>query len=230
MVAGRSAGTTPQAVTWTAIVPVKRLALAKTRLHLADAGREDLALAFALDAIAALLDAQRISRIVVVTDDRRARHAIDDAFTDHVRPPVSIVPDVPDAGLNTALMHGAHTARELSPTTAVVAVSADLPALRATEVDAFLAHVEHLEAPCAFLSDASGTGTTMLTAAAGHELHPQFGRRSRAAHRADGAIEVDLDAPGARRDVDTLVDLWDARRMGVGPATTDALAHLPGAL
>jgi hypothetical protein len=38
------------------------------------------------------------------------------------------------------------------------------------------------------------------------------------------AVEVlDVVAPTVRRDVDTWVDLWDACRMGVGPATTAVL-------
>lgn len=226
---------TPPLSRWVAIVPVKRLSLAKTRLHLAATGREDLALAFALDTIAALASAERIDRLVVVTDDRRARHTIEDAYTQPQPTSVHVVPDVPDAGLNTALLHGAHAAREFDPHCALVAVSADLPALRPSEVDAFLADAERLafgrpRKEAAFLADASGIGTTMLTAAAGHDLRPEFGRRSRAAHRSAGAAEVSITAPGARRDVDTLVDLWDAYRLGVGAATTEALVHTDGAL
>ena len=78
------------------------------------------------------------------------------------------------------------------------------------------------------MADAAGIGSTLLTARPGVELGPRFGERSRAAHRSSGAVEL-AASPGAlaglRRDVDTEVDLWDAVRLGVGPATTDALAH-----
>jgi 2-phospho-L-lactate guanylyltransferase len=52
---------------------------------------------------------------------------------------------------------------------------------------------------------------------------PAFGRRSRAQHVHDGAAELSLDVPRARRDVDTAVDLWDACRLGVGPETARLL-------
>ena len=75
-----------------------------------------------------------------------------------------------------------------------------------------------------FVPDAAGTGTTMLTAAAGTALDPRFGERSCAAHAASGAVRLSpADAAGLRRDVDTEVDLWDALRLGVGPATAAVL-------
>lgn len=216
---------------WTAVVPVKRLALAKTRLHVPDVEREDIALAFALDTVAALRLSQRITGIIVVTDDRRARSAFDEIYGHHVagspvpsQAPVHVVPDVPDAGLNTALEHGARTARTLTPDSAVVAVSADLPALRGEDVDEAVNAAGMIAGP-SFLADVSGVGTTMLFAPTGHALVPDFGPRSRAGHRASGAIELLLDARSARRDVDTAVDLWDAQRLGLGPATTALLAQ-----
>lgn len=212
-------------MTWIAVVPVKRLSLAKTRLHLAGVGRDDLAMAFALDTVTALRAAASIDRIVVVTDDRRARRALDVTFgvSDPARPatrtpaPVHVVPDVPDAGLNTALSHGAHVARELDPAVGVVAVSSDLPAIDPADVDAVLTSAPAHTA--SFIADASGVGTTVLCAPSGVAFTPEFGRRSRAAHRSLGFLELTLDVPTLRRDVDTAVDLWDAQRMGVGPAT-----------
>jgi 2-phospho-L-lactate guanylyltransferase len=212
-------------MTWTAVVPVKRLSLAKTRLHLAEVARDDLAMAFALDTVQALLEASTVDRVIVVTDDRRARHAFEarsQADDPMWRGRVSVVPDVPDAGLNTALAHGAGVALALDPTTGIVAVSADLPALVGAEIDAVLTSVTP-DAP-AFVADAAGIGTTVYAAPPGVTFGPAFGRRSRAQHVHDGARELHLAVPRARRDVDTAVDLWDARRLGVGPATTRLLA------
>jgi 2-phospho-L-lactate guanylyltransferase len=203
------------------VVPVKRLTVAKSRLHVPPEARARLALAFALDTIEALTGSS-LDRVVVVTDDAHARTAVDARrWAREVR----VVPDVPDAGLNTALTHGAHVARLLDPECGILAVSGDLPALRATDIDEVLA-ASPLDA-AAFVADASGTGTTMVCAPPGHELVALFGARSRAHHRAQGLIDLAVHAPSARRDVDTDVDLWDALRLGVGPATTDVLSSMP---
>lgn len=203
------------------MVPVKRLTLAKSRLPISPEARSRLALAFALDTITAVAHAASIDRVVVVTDDRTARTAVESrTWPVDVR----VVPDVPDAGLNTALVHGAHVARELDASCGVIAVSADLPALRPVDVEAVIS-----AAPAdagAFVADASGTGTTMVCAPPGHELTALFGTRSRAHHRARGLVDLALGAPGARRDVDTDVDLWDARRLGIGSETQAVLAAL----
>src|SRR3954470_1924048 len=64
---------------WGLVVPVKRLALAKTRLaSYGDATRQELALAFALDVVAAALAATSVVDVVVVSDDARARSALAD--------------------------------------------------------------------------------------------------------------------------------------------------------
>ena len=56
---------------WTAVVPVKETARAKTRLTPDPARRQRLALAFACDTVAALTRALRVAHVVVVTDDGR---------------------------------------------------------------------------------------------------------------------------------------------------------------
>lgn len=203
---------------WTAIVPVKRLAVAKTRLHVPGVAREDLALAFALDTVTALVSADAVERVVVITNDDRARAA----FAAQAIPAITTIPDAPDAGLNAALRHGADVARRDHAAAHLVAVSADLPALTGPDVDAVLKAADEVNGSW-FLGDISGIGTTMLGAPAGVALAPAFGARSRAAHARAGAREVITDARSARRDVDTAVDLWDARRLGLGPNATALL-------
>ena len=68
-----------------------------------------------------------------------------------------------------------------------------------------------------FVCDNAGTGTTALLSPAGQDCDPQFGRRSRAAHRFAGIHEL-LEVPltTVRRDIDTAADLWDAQRLGLG--------------
>jgi 2-phospho-L-lactate guanylyltransferase len=203
------------AVSWGLVVPVKRLALAKTRLSsYGDTARQELALAFALDVVAAGLAASSVTDVVVVSDDERARAVLADAGA-------RVVADAPDAGLNPALEHGA---AQLAPGLGVATVSADLPALRPEDLDAALAAVP--AGGRGFVSDVGGTGTTLLAAAPGVRLSPAYGAGSRDVHVRSGAVELPA-APGLRLDVDTPEDLAAALRLGVGPAT--AAVHLPGA-
>lgn len=200
---------------WTAVVPVKPLAMAKTRLCLDPALRGRLALAFAVDTLSAVVACAGVRRVVVVTSDP--------AVSDAVEPLTGVVvaPDEPDAGLNPALWHGVGVGRRMAPTDGVLIVSSDLPALRPDELAAALDDVPGDGA--AFVSDAAGLGTTVLAMPPGVTVEPRFGPRSHAAHRQVAARIDRADIRSVRRDVDTWVDLWDARRMGVGPRTVAAL-------
>lgn len=201
------------AAAWSLVVPLKPLVRAKSRL--AGAAGEDfrprLALAFALDTVAAALACADVRDVVVVTDDRLAAERL-------AALGARIVPDTPAGGLNAALAHGAEAVRAGRPGAPVAALNADLPALRPAE----LARVLHSAAlfPRAFLADAAHFGTTLLTASSGVELAPAFGGASRARHLASGAQEITApDVPSVRRDVDTGEDLLAALALGVGPHT-----------
>ncbi|QES48036.1 2-phospho-L-lactate guanylyltransferase [Streptomyces venezuelae] len=197
---------------WSLVVPLKPLAAAKSRLAAA-AGpdRAGLALAFAQDTVAAALACASVRDVVVVTDDPRAGAEL-------ARLGARIVPDVPGAGLNAALAHGARMVRTARPAAAVAAMNADLPSLRPVELLRVLERAEVF--PRAFLPDAAGIGTTLLSAAPGVELAPAFGGPSRARHSASGAVEIALtDVDSVRRDVDTGVDLRAAAVLGLGRHT-----------
>jgi 2-phospho-L-lactate guanylyltransferase len=201
-------------VSWGLVVPVKRLALAKTRLSsYGDSTRQDLALAFALDVVAAALAAETVAEVLVVTDDERAAAAL--AATG-----VRVVGDAPDAGLNPALEHGASL---LDQALGTAAVSADLPALRWRHLDEALRAVP--VAGRGFVVDSAGSGTTLLAAAPGLALAPAYGLGSRATHLGSGAVELP-GAPGLRLDVDTPDDLAEALRLGVGEATAAVARRL----
>jgi 2-phospho-L-lactate guanylyltransferase len=211
---------------WAVVVPVKRLAVAKTRLGLPGVQRAHIALAMAEDTIRACVGAAGVRRVVVVTDDPEgaAMAAAAGAL---------VVADEPDAGLNPALRHGARHAAGLdvgadgggAAGLGIVTVSSDLPALTSADLDAVLrAAATHARA---VVADAAGTGTVLLAAATVAEFHPAYGERSRAAHVRDGAVDLTDQANARlRRDVDTTADLDDAARLGVGPATRRALATL----
>ena len=201
---------------WGLVVPVKRLARAKTRLQsYGDVWRQDLALAFALDVVAAGIACADVAEVLVVTDDERAADAVG-------RLGARVVADSPDAGLNPALEHGAALLRG-DGAGGVATVSADLPALRPEELTAALASVPRDRR--AFVTDHAGTGTTLLAAPAGLALAAGYGPSSRSAHLGSGAVELTA-GPGLRRDVDTPEDLREAVVLGVGPATSAVLAAL----
>ncbi|WP_410536251.1 2-phospho-L-lactate guanylyltransferase [Streptomyces sp. KL2] len=206
---------------WTLLVPLKPLALAKSRLVPA-AGRElrsGLALAFAQDTVAAALGCPAVEDVVIVTDDPHAGAEL-------AALGARIVPDAPGAGLNAALEHGEAVVRPERPGAPVAALNADLPALRPAELarvlDAARAHRR------AFLADAAGIGTTLLAASGGAALAPAFGGASRARHLRSGAVEITLSGvDSVRRDVDTGADLAAALALGVGPHTLRTSAASP---
>jgi 2-phospho-L-lactate/phosphoenolpyruvate guanylyltransferase len=207
-------GAVPQ---WSIVVPAKLLAVAKTRLRpltgaLADAAHDELVLALLADTVAAAVACPSVAEVVVVTDDPDAADVVR-------RFGARTVSDEPGRGLNPALEHGARGAS----CPAVAALSSDLPALRAAELDAALRAAE--AAPRCFVPDAHGTGTTLLTAS-GTALRPRFGAGSAGAHRDGGALPLIGDWPGLVRDVDTPADLWEACALGTGPRTASFARRL----
>ena len=207
---------------WTAIVPVKELGVAKSRLPYTPIERAELALAMATDVVDALQNTHSIARVLVVTDDPTAT----DAFSGRC----IVVPDEPRAGLSAALAHGARIAAERWPSDGVVAVAADIPALTAPALDAFfeaLAAAPAADRPTDrfVVADAAGVGTALLGARAQVPLAPAYEGGSLAAHLTGGAYDATpLAAASLRRDVDTTDDLRAALALGAGAATLRTLA------
>jgi 2-phospho-L-lactate guanylyltransferase len=234
-------------MSWTVIVPVKRLAVAKSRLRPATtrvdrpparnaaagaaaaaheaAEHQTLVLAMAMDTIAAALASPVVGRVVVVTADpvTAEEAAVLGAET---------IADVPDAGLNPALAYAAAQLRRTGVAgnePGIAALSADLPALRSQDLTDALRGAEEAAqglGPRAlarsFVADAAGTGTVLLAAPPGSVLEPCFGPSSAAAHEASGAVPLHGTWPSLRRDVDTPADLAEALTLGVGPRTAAA--------
>lgn len=200
------------AVSWTVVVPVKLLALAKTRLsELSDADRRAMALAMAADTVTAAVVCPPVADVIVVSDDPDVRAEAEAAGA-------SVIADLPGAGLNEALAAGAEHASASGSGRGLAALTADLPAMSASELATALTVASR--ANQAFVADAAGSGTTLYTAMPGTPFRPRFGPLSRLRHREAGAVELDLrDIPGLRRDVDTLADLREAARIGLGPRT-----------
>lgn len=189
--------------------------VAKSRLvELGGGLRRDLALAFALDTVAAALGCPDVAEVVVVTNDGRVMELVAPLGA-------RILPDEPAAGLNPALESAAKTVLRRTPTASLVVMSADLPAVRAGDIALALASAPDQRW---FVPDRSGAGTTMLGVPPGVELRPAFGPDSCAAHQASGATEVaGHELLRARLDVDTVADLAAAVELGVGVETAAVL-------
>lgn len=203
---------------WSLVIPVKVLALAKSRLTgLTGQRRSQLALAMAADTVAAAMRADGVAAVLVVTDDPEV--------SDTARNLGAIVlADEPGAGLNEALQHGAASARDQWPDHGVAGLAADLPALRPEELAKALNAASSVA--LAFVPDAAGTGTTLYAAAPGAQFRPRFGRSSRRRHLAAGATEIAAgrQLAGLRRDVDTVDDLRLAAALGLGRYTQALLS------
>ncbi|MEO9138096.1 MAG: 2-phospho-L-lactate guanylyltransferase [Jatrophihabitans sp.] len=199
---------------WTVVIPVKALPAAKSRLAAmtADAqAHRALVEAIRQDTVAAAIG-DGVARVLLVSDSESVETRSDTPVLVQSSP-----------GLNAALREAATHAAQRWPADGVAALVGDLPALRREELAAALALASEL--PTAFVADADGTGTTLLTAVPGHELQPAFGTGSAARH---GRSATSLPAgPGLRRDVDTAEDLRAAAaELGVGPATANILLGL----
>lgn len=197
-------------IDWTIVVPMKALPEAKTRLASASAdpsAHAGLVAAIRADTLRAAADVGRILLVV-----------------DRMTPDISGWPVLVQSGpgLNQALREAAAHVVSQRPSDGVAALVGDLPALRSEELRAALAlAAEH---PRAFVIDANGQGTTLLTALPGCPLEPAFGPDSATRH-ARAATAVAAGA-GLRLDVDTASDLDRARELGLGSAT---IAELRGA-
>ena len=205
-------------MSWTVVIPVKRLDAAKTRLGSpGDPRRPELALAFALDVIEACRRASSIGAVIVVTDD-------DEVIAG--APGVMVCAEPNGGGLNAAIRAGA--ALVDGP---IVALAGDLPCLTAEGLDAVLGDASRY--PRSLLSDSEGSGSAMLLAHDSADLDPHFGVGSRAAHVLAGFADLADDPSDAlrthlessRRDVDTPEDLRDALAIGVGSHTAALLSR-----
>lgn len=192
---------------WTVVIPAKALPEAKSRLLRASgdpAAHRRLVESIRADTMAAARAAEGAARLLLVAD----RPGVPGALV-QTRP-----------GLNAALVEGADYAARTWPTDGVAALVGDLPALQPGALGAALAAAAQHDR--AFVPDAPGTGTTLLTAAPGVPLRPAFGPGSAARH-AQLAAALVAD-PSLRCDVDTAEDLQAAAELGLGPATSAVLA------
>jgi 2-phospho-L-lactate guanylyltransferase len=202
-----------------AVIAIKPMEHAKSRLAVPDALRRRLAWTMALDTLSALCGA--LAHVLVVSDQPALEERLRRAGL-----AAEVISESGHVGINSALTRGGACLRAQG-FTSIMACVGDLPALRPESVARVLeASRSH---PRSFVADASGVGTTMLVA---HDvdLAPQFQGRSAAAHHTSGAVSLSAEAIGspvadARCDVDTEADLTAAIELGVGPATSALIDH-----
>lgn len=211
---------------WTAVLAVKQLTNAKSRLadRFDEDTRRDLVLAMLADTVAAVLP-EVVTHAVLVSPDPDVLKAANSLGVQPLAEPQG------GAGsINAAFALGLAAAWDGEPTRCALVLQADLPALRPAEIIAAVAAAERVllaGADTAFVADRDGTGTTALFArpATAAAVPLRFGARSAAAHAAAGAVPLDGQWPGLRTDVDTADDVRVVAQLGVGPATTPLLAH-----
>jgi 2-phospho-L-lactate guanylyltransferase len=200
------------------IVAVKRLTAAKTRLApiFSASTRERVVLAMLVDTLTAASRVSSVRRITVVTPDEVAAAAASELGAEVLTDPT------PDGHLNPLNNAIAAAERVVSQSVSnIVVLQGDLPALQTQELAEAIAAGRRYER--SFVADRLGTGTAALCAF-GTTLDPRFGPDSSAQHRHSGAIELTGAWPGLRCDIDTPDDLAVARRLGMGPETTRAVA------
>ena len=203
---------------WRLIVPVKGQLAAKTRLHPpAGVARADLAHAFALDTITAVVACMPPDHLIAVTSDELTATFVQDQGG-------TVVADSGE-GLNRAVRQGIeYVQRVLGPGPTAVLLG-DIPALRPKDlVDALAACSLHARA---LVPDASGTGTVLLSALSPLDLHPRFGVNSAREHGRD-CVRLELDLPALRTDVDDDDALRQALAIGVGRHTAAVLHEARG--
>lgn len=206
-----------------ALVPVKALGLAKSRLAhaLGPDDRATLVLAMLEDTLRAVLATGEID-VTVITADHDVAATSRRCGVRVLADPVATGADDP---LNSALRAAADLVRREQPDTRLIALQADLPALRPGELSEALAVAS--ETGFAIVADHTGEGTAAWLHCSPGELSPLlFGPDSARRHIEAGAHPVTTAVPGLRLDVDTIDDLAGAVRLGVGERTSRALERL----
>jgi 2-phospho-L-lactate guanylyltransferase len=198
-------------VSWRVVIPFKGAPNSKSRLaaRFDDLARHALALAFLQDVVAAVRATPGVDGVMLVSSE----HGLGALFAaDPDLAPVTVTPD-PRHGLNGAIAHGIRAARADDPAAHIAVLLGDLPELTAGELaDALGAAARH---PLATVTDAAGTGTSLITLAPGETAEPQFGAGSAAAHAASGFARLDIvSTSGLRRDVDAPDDVDRIERPG----------------
>lgn len=210
-----------------AIVPVKRLTAAKSRLAgaLDATDRSALMLAMLADVLMNLRRSRGIARVVVVTDDREVRHRA-------IAEGAEVVADHDSGSHSAAALRG--IAAAAAPTDRVLLAPGDCPLVRVEELDELLLTPQPA---VVVVPDRHGAGTNALLLDPPDAIDPSFGEGSRDRHlqlaTAAGVEGVVRVLPSLALDIDTPDDLATLRarfssQRGGAPATRGVLASRIG--
>jgi 2-phospho-L-lactate guanylyltransferase len=184
----------------TAVVPVKRFALAKSRLApgVDETRKPELVAAMVADVLEAIAAARLVERTIVVSQEPRAAELAAAAGAD-------LLSDFDDASHSAAALAGI-AAAEAAGAGCVALLPGDCPLLDPRELDKMLTGVP--DCYVAVIPDRHGTGTNALVLAPPDAIEPSFGEGSRERHvaaaRAAGipygveeltSLGLDLDTP-----------------------------------
>jgi 2-phospho-L-lactate/phosphoenolpyruvate guanylyltransferase len=187
----------------TAVVPVKRFAVAKSRLAtgVEETRKPDLVAAMVADVLEAIGSARLIDRTIVVSQEPRAAELAAAAGAD-------LLSDFDDAGHSAAALAGI-AAAEAAGAGCVALFPGDCPLLDPRELDKMLTGVP--DRYVAVIPDRHGTGTNALVLAPPSAIEPSFGEGSRERHvaaaRAAGIPYGVEELPSLGLDLDTPADI-----------------------
>lgn len=203
-----------------AVVPVKRLHLAKQRMAhvLSQSERTMLARVMLQDVLTTLGVTPELAGIMVVSSDPMAEEL---ARQFNAR----VVADVSESGVNDALWHGFAA---LDPKSSPLIVPADVPFATAGEIQAVVNSIDHHDV--ALVPARSDGGTNALAMRAPDTIVPSFGDDSAARHLA-AAKQKNLRAEtlrcdGLSFDLDRPEDLTMPRQTNSNSLTAAFLAEL----
>lgn len=187
----------------TVLVPVKNLALAKSRLAevLPPVGREALARALVRHVVAQALAADGVERVVLLSDDGAVAREAAALGIEHRAEAAQ--------GLNASL-EAAITGLRSEGAGTVLVLFADLPTVTAGEISAL---VESLNAAprAVTLAPSERGGTSALGLPGGVSLPLQFGAGSRGrfieAAKEAGLAVIEIERPGLFQDLDEPGDI-----------------------
>lgn len=180
----------------TVVVPVKRLARAKSRLDLPPRLRRQVALQLAAGTVRTLLATPSVTRVLVVTSDPTVARFAQMLGAGVVREPRR-------RGLNPAVDAGRRAALLLAPQDDIAVLVSDLPEITTGEVEEVVEQFRRTRRPL-LVADHEGTGTTALLHAWSDQPPVHFGPGSAVRHLQAGYASATGDLPGLRHDLDSV--------------------------
>ncbi|HTT94212.1 MAG TPA: 2-phospho-L-lactate guanylyltransferase [Solirubrobacterales bacterium] len=187
----------------TAVVPVKRFGVAKSRLApgVEETRRPELVAAMVGDVLEAIGRARLVERTIVVSQEPRATALAAAAGAE-------LLGDFDDASHSAAALAGI-AAAVAAGARCVALLPGDCPLLDPRELDKMLTGVP--DPYVAVIPDRHGTGTNALVLAPPDAIEPSFGEGSRARHvaaaRAAGIPYGVEELPSLGLDLDTPADI-----------------------